>query len=258
MATETRREGLVSLDINPPEVQPKGRIRKVIFDWYGTLYDCMAQFPIVFAEEMHGRFGVNEKFAYRNFLRNAGFSWDVQMEDLLGTEKFISYGEEVIKATKIDIANRLDDLDASCFEDVPGALYILKNKGYELSILSNNKEGSIRRQMRNNDISEAYFDMVVGRDSCLTCSEKGEEGLRFIANEYQKKDDKLTYGKLIGTSVLVTDMAVDAERSFAGGVPVIARRGFIFPDQRTNPLFQAKAEWVVNDFTSLAQILEIM
>lgn len=257
--TETRGDqGLISLSLTSSEIQPKGRIKRTIFDWYGTLYDCMDQFPKIFAEEAHRRFGIDEGFAYRNFLRNTGFSLDVQIEDLIGSERYSTYDTAVIEAAKVGISNRLDDLDAPCYEDVPGALYVLKNRGYELSILSYNKEKSIKDQLMKNGIPVETFDVIAGRDSSPLCAEKGEGGFKFIAGIYQKSDDKLTYGRFINTSVFVTDMAVDAERSLAGGMPVIARRGFTSPDQRANPLFHAKAEWVINNFSALPQILEIM
>lgn len=232
-----------------PETKPPGRIQNVILDWYGTLYNCMPLFPVVFGEEMHRRFRVSRELAYRNFRSNPGLSIEEQIEDLLGTERYQRFDETVIEAAENAIFNRLDDLEADIFPDVPGALFRLLRNGYRLSVLSNNKESSLKSQVEKQGLA-GFFKFLIGRDTCEKCNDKGE-GLVYLAKLHEK-----LYGEFISESVVVTDTTVDARRFALSGIPIIARAGFTYPHSGT--LYRASADWVVKDFRDLFSIVSTM
>jgi phosphoglycolate phosphatase-like HAD superfamily hydrolase len=248
-----------------PEKEPAGRIKNVVFDWYGTIYNCMPLFPVVFSEEMYKRFQIPRELAYRNFRLNKGLSIPEQIKDLLGSERYDKYDTSVIESTRSALYNRLDDLEADIFEDVPGGLFKLLRSGYTLSVLSHNKESSLRKQIQEKGLT-GFFKFVVGRNSCEECQDKGE-GFVYLSELHGK-----SYGDFISETAFVTDTTVDVKRSTLMGVSVIARSGVVPPqsgvigrgrakaiwDYERSSLYNAKAKWVVTDFKNLDAIIRTM
>lgn len=200
----------------------------IIFDYDGTLVDTMSVFADVASRLIFEHYGLNKGEARRKYLETSGLPFCKQIEIIfpgrnLNREIALAYEREKIEATA-DIA-----MDRETRE----ALKILKDRGYELAVSSNNSQYNISQFVKNNRIG-GLFRLALGFKDDFG---KGREHFDFIKNELGLDSREMIF---IGDSINDARLAKENDIDFVGKIGTFAKRDFMEFDKNIKCILNIK------------------
>jgi HAD superfamily hydrolase (TIGR01549 family) len=185
-------------------------IKMILFDLDGTLLNSMGDFATVAASVLKRYYGVDPEEAIRLYRETSGLPFCFQVEKLFPKHPDNAAAVEAFEEEKL-----ADYFDKDFFEDVLTVLPLLKQKGYQLGVSSNNAESVVLQRIQS---IKNYFDIILGyKDGFL----KGKDHFDLVKKEFNLQTNELLF---------VGDSLNDARTAQKNGLAFMARMG-TFPKE---------------------------
>ena len=211
----------------------------IIFDFDGTLCDTRSNIIVAFRATME-RLGLEMRdeatcgATIGLTLRDGFKSMYPEFDDAK-----IDYCVDTYRQI---FAERREELMPELFPGVKATLEELHRRGHRMTIASSRLTDSLLLFMRHHDI-DRYFEYVVGSDSVTHHKPHPEPALKTLA-EFKIEPSE---------AIMVGDMPVDIMMAHNAGIRAV---GVSFGNATHEELEAAKADWIVDDITSLLDIIK--
>ena len=211
----------------------------IIFDFDGTLCDTRSNIIVAFRATME-RLGLEMRDeatcgATIGLTLRDGFKSMYPALDDASIDNCVDTYREIF-------AERREELMPELFPGVKETLAELHKRGHRMTIASSRLTDSLLLFMRHHGIDH-YFEYVVGSDSVTNHKPHPEPALKTIAELKIEPSE----------AIMVGDMPVDIMMAHNAGIRAI---GVSFGNATHEELEAAKADWIVDDITSLLDIIK--
>lgn len=195
--------------------------RIIIFDFDGTLVDTMQIFADVASRLIFEHYGLERDCARQKYFETSGLPFCKQIEIIfpghgLNQKVASTYEVEKIEATSDIIMDR----------ETREALKILKDRGYDLAVSSNNFQHNISRFVENNRLGK-LFRLALGFKDGFG---KGKEHFDFIKNELGLNNQEMIF---VGDSINDARLAKESGIDFIGRTGTFTKKDFAKFDKDT-------------------------
>ena len=211
----------------------------IIFDFDGTLCDTRRNIIVAFRATME-RLGLEMRDE-----ATCGATIGLTLRD--GFKSMYPTLDDVAIDNCVDtyrqiFAERREELMPELFPGVKATLEELHRRGHRMTIASSRLTDSLLLFMRHHNIDH-YFKYVVGSDSVTNHKPHPEPALKTLAELKIEPSE----------AIMVGDMPVDIMMAHNAGIRAI---GVSFGNATHEELKEAKADWIVDDITSLLDIIK--
>ena len=211
----------------------------IIFDFDGTLCDTRSNIIVAFRATME-RLGLEMRDeatcgATIGLTLRDGFKSMYPALDDASIDNCVDTYRQIF-------AERREELMPELFPGVKATLEELHRRGHRMTIASSRLTDSLLLFMRHHNIDH-YFEYVVGSDSVTSHKPHPEPALKTLAELKIEPSE----------AIMVGDMPVDIMMAHNAGIRAI---GVSFGNATHEELEAAKADWIVDDITSLLDIIK--
>ena len=211
----------------------------IIFDFDGTLCDTRSNIIVAFRATME-RLGLEMRDeatcgATIGLTLRDGFKSMYPALDDASIDNCVDTYRQIF-------AERREELMPELFPGVKATLEELHRRGHRMTIASSRLTDSLLLFMRHHNIDH-YFKYVVGSDSVTNHKPHPEPALKTLAELKIEPSE----------AIMVGDMPVDIMMAHNAGIRAI---GVSFGNATHEELKEAKADWIVDDITSLLDIIK--
>ncbi|MCE9624866.1 MAG: HAD hydrolase-like protein [Deltaproteobacteria bacterium] len=193
-----------------------------VFDFDGTLVDSMGAFADLAGELIAETYGVKPVRAREDYLRTSGLPFFQQLESL-----FPKDGRNAQVADAFEVRKKEDYFGRPFFDEVPGAIADLQERGVRAVISSNNGQELVEEYLDRRP--EARFDLVLGFKQGFS---KGKAHFEKVLHHFDLETSDLLF---VGDSLHDARQALDFGVDFVGRLGTFEERHFleVHPRART-------------------------
>lgn len=191
----------------------------IIFDFDGTLVDTMHVFADVASRLISENYGLDRESARKKYFETSGFPFCKQIEIIFPGHELNQKIASVYEAEKIEATS-----DVIMERETREILKILKDRGYELAVSSNNFQHNISRFIENNRLG-GLFRLALGFKDGFG---KGKEHFDFIKNTLGLNSRELVF---VGDSLNDYRLARENDVDFIGKIGTFPKSDFVKLDK---------------------------